>query len=162
MINWSIALFAISQTGRYAMHKMLAAAGFILAAGTSALAQQTPQPPELVGIPSARAGAKAERFVFDYFKTSADSVFNVARVTVAPGQFLPVHTHSGPEFHYVISGEFEETGAHEPPIMLKAGEWGYAKEGVPHGLKNTGTQPATFLAVIVGRKGVKLTAPYRK
>ncbi len=143
------------------MRKHLFVAGLVLTLAAPALAQQA-TPPELAGVASAREGVKAERFVFDYFKSSPDSIFNVARITVAPGHFLPVHTHSGPEFHYVVSGELEETGVDEPPVMLKAGEWGYAKEGVPHGLKNTGSQPAVFLAVIVGRKGERLTTPFKK
>lgn len=144
------------------MRKYLLLAGLVLALGVPALAQQAPQFPELAGIPSARAGVKAERFAFEYFKSAPDAIFNVARVTVAPGQFLPMHTHSGPEFHYVVAGELEETLGDEAPRTLKTGEWGYAKEGVPHGLKNNGTQPASFLAFIVGKKGVLLTGPFKK
>jgi quercetin dioxygenase-like cupin family protein len=144
------------------MRKTLLLTGFILTACTPALAQQPPQFPELGGIASAREGVKAERLVFEYFKSAEDAIFSVGKITVAPGQFLPVHTHSGPEFHYVVSGELEETTGNETPHVMKTGEWGYAKEGVPHGLKNNGTQPATFLAFIVGKKGVQLTPPAKK
>ena len=143
------------------MQKFLIATGFVLTVATSALAQQA-TPPELAGIASAREGVKAERLAFEYFKASPDSLVNVARITIAPGQFIPAHTHSGPEFHYVVSGVLEETLANEAPHILKAGEGHYAAGNVPHSLKNSGKEPATFIAFIAGKKGEQLTKPFKK
>jgi quercetin dioxygenase-like cupin family protein len=143
------------------MHKLLIAAGLVLIAGTPALAQQA-APPELAGVASAREGVKAERLAFEYFKTAPDALISVAKITVAPGQFIPMHTHSGPEFHYVVAGALEETSGSEPPRTLKAGEGHYAAGNVPHSLKNTGKEPATFIAFIAGKKGERLTVPFKK
>jgi hypothetical protein len=33
---------------------------------------------------------------------------------------------------------------------------------VPHGLKSTGKEPATFIAFIAGTKGELLTSPFKK
>lgn len=143
------------------MRKSWLVASLVLAAGIPALAQQAPQHPELAGIPSARPGIHADRYVFEYFKSAPDAIYNVAKVTIAPGHSIPMHTHSGPEFHYVIAGEADEVMGNDPPRKMKTGEWGYAPEGVPHGLKNTGTEPMTFLAFIVGKKGERLTGPFQ-
>lgn len=143
------------------MRKHLFVAGLVLSMAAPALAQQ-PTPPELVGVASAREGVKAERLAFEYFKAAPDSLISVAKITVAPGQFIPMHTHSGPEYHYVIAGTLEEISGDEPPRTLKAGEGHYAAGNVPHSLKNTGTEPATFIAFITGKKGERLTMPFKK
>ena len=144
------------------MRKFLVVAGLILTAGTSAPAQQASTPPELVGVASTREGVKAERLAFEYFKAAPDSLISVAKITVAPGKSIPMHMHSGPEFHYVLSGELEESAGNEPPRTLKAGEGHYAVENVPHGLKNIGAEPATFIAFITGKRGERLTMPFNK
>ena len=144
------------------MQKYLFAAGFGFLLAAPALAQQAGLPPELAGAVSAREGVKAERLAFEYFKAAPDSLISVARITVAPGQFIPMHMHSGPEFHYVVSGTLEETLGDEPPRTLKAGEGHYAAGNVAHGLKNRGNEPATFIAFIAGTKGERLTSPFKK
>ena len=144
------------------MRQHLFVAGFMLTLTVPALAQQAASAPELAGVASAREGVKAERLAFEYFKAAPDSLISVARITVAPGQFIPMHTHSGPEFQYVISGELEETAGDEPMRTLKAGEGQFAAGNVPHGLKNTGKEPATFIAFITGTKGERLTWPFKK
>lgn len=144
------------------MRKFLVVAGLILAAGTPASAQQAATPPELVGIASAQEGVSAARLAFEYFKAAPDSLINVGKVTIAPGKSIPMHSHSGPEYHYVLSGDLEETVGNEAPRKLKAGEGHYVVEGVPHGLKNAGTEPATFIAFIAGKKGERLTTPFQK
>lgn len=143
------------------MRKFLVVAGFILAASTAAMAQ-TATPPELAGTVSAREGVKSDRLAFEYFKAAPDSLMSVAKITIAPGQLLPMHTHSGPEYHFVVAGELEETAPNEAPRKLKAGEGHFAAEGAAHGLKNTGTTPAVFIAFITGKKGERLTTPYGK
>jgi quercetin dioxygenase-like cupin family protein len=139
------------------MRRFLVVAGLILTAGTSALAQEYP---ELAGVASARAGVKSERLAFEYFKASPDSLISVGRITVNPGQSISMHTHSGPEFHYVVAGELEETAGNEAPRTLKGGEGHYAAGNMPHSLKNTGKEPATFIAFIAGKKGEPLTTPF--
>lgn len=144
------------------MNKLFVVAGLILTAGMPALAQQAATPPELVGVASAREGVKAERLAFEYFKASPDSLVTVAKITIAPGQFIPMHTHSGPEFHYVLAGELEETSGNEPSRTLKSGEGHYAAGNVPHSLKNATKEPATFIVFIAGKKGERLTTPFKK
>lgn len=144
------------------MRKPFVIAGLILAAGMPAMAQPATTPPELVNRASAREGIRAERLAFEYFKASPESLVTVARITIAPGQFIPMHFHSGPGFHYVLVGELEETVGDEPPRKLKAGEGRYAAGDVPHGLKNASNEPATFIAFITGTKGSPLTTPFKK
>jgi len=144
------------------MRNVLFLAGLALGTTAPALAQQAATPPELAGVASAREGVTAQRLAFEYFTASPDALMSVVKITIAPGQFIPMHTHSGPEFHYVISGVLEETVGNEPPRLLKAGEGHYAAGAVPHALKNTGSEPATFLAFIAGKKGERLTTPFKK
>lgn len=144
------------------MHKHLIVAGIVLAAGTPAWSQQGATPPELISLASARAGVKAERLAFEYFKAPPDSLVSVVRNTVNPGQSIPMHTHSGPEFHYVIAGELEETVGNEAPRTLKTGEGHYTAANVPHSLKNIGKEPATFIVFLAGKKGEPLTRPFKK
>jgi quercetin dioxygenase-like cupin family protein len=144
------------------MRQYILLATIVLGMAAPAAAQQTPKHPELVGIPSAAPGLHADRYVFEYFKSAPDALFNTVRVTVSPGHSVAMHSHSGPEFHYILSGQAEEVQGNEAPRKVKAGDWGFAPEGVAHGLKNTGTEPMTFLGVIVGKKGVRLTQPFKK
>lgn len=143
------------------MRKFPLITGLLLAAGVPALAQEAPQHPELVGVPSSRPGIQSERYVFEYFKSAQDAVFNVAKIMIAPGHSIPMHTHAGPEFHYVMAGEADETVGNNPPRKMKAGDHGFAPEGIPHGLKNAGTEPMTFLVFVIGKKGVRLTQPFK-
>lgn len=143
------------------MRRIILLVTVALATVSMAAADEAPKHPELVGIPSSAPGLHADRYVFEYFKSSPDAVFNTARVTVSPGHSVARHTHAGPEFHYILSGEAEERLGNEPPRKMKAGDWAFAPEGVPHGLKNTGSEPMIFLAVVVGKKGARLTQPFK-
>jgi hypothetical protein len=90
------------------MRKVLFLTGLMLATGAPALARQAATHPELVGVASACEGVKAE-LSNSNIQDVARPADQLGRITVAPGQFIPMYTHSGPEFHYVIAGVLEET-----------------------------------------------------
>jgi mannose-6-phosphate isomerase-like protein (cupin superfamily) len=65
-----------------------------------------------------------------------------------PGQFHALHSHAGMDkVYHVIQGEGEVLlDGRELPI--KEGELVVAPEGVPHGIRNTGTGRLLVLAVL--------------
>ena len=73
-------------------------------------------------------------------------------VTAEPGkqkdEVITMHSHEGQEFNYMVSGTME---LHLGEIVyeMNAGDSIYFDSGVPHGLKAVGTQPATFIAVVI-------------
>lgn len=142
------------------MKKCLIVAGIALTVASPIWAQQATPPVELRGIPSAGEGISAQRLAFEYFKASPDALLNAAKVTILPGKSISMHIHQGPEYHYVIAGELEETIGNGAPRMLKVGDGAFVPEGTPHTLKNLSSTPASFIAVIVGRKGEPLTKPH--
>lgn len=65
-----------------------------------------------------------------------------------PGQEHALHAHAGMDKLYVVvsgSGEFLLEGRTLP---MRAGELLVAPEGVPHGIRNTGRERLTVLAVL--------------
>lgn len=130
-----------------------------LAIAAPVWAQPAVKAPEFAGVVSVREGIKVERLAFEYFHTAPDALVSAVKITVAPGRSLPMHSHSGPEVHYVLTGELEETVGEGAPHVLKAGEGHFVANGVPHSLKNAGATPATFVAFVIGEKGRPLTSP---
>jgi quercetin dioxygenase-like cupin family protein len=118
-------------------------------------------PPELQGIPTNVQGAQSKRLAFEYFKSTPDAVFAAVQTTMAPGSLIGSHTHSGPEYHYVVAGELQETvgGAAR---TLKAGEGNFIPAGTPHELRNAGTQPVQLIVFITGEKDKQLTTPFTR
>jgi len=41
-------------------------------------------------------------------------------------------------------------------------DWAFAQEGIPHTLKNTGSEPMIVLAVVIGTKGARLTRALKR
>lgn len=142
------------------MKNHLILAAIALTVAPPVWAQQATPPVELRGLPSDREGISAQRLAFEYFKASPDALLNAAKVTVSPGKDIAMHTHRGPEYHYVIAGELEETIGTGTPRTLKAGDGAFVPEGTPHTLKNLTSAPASFVAFVVGRKGEPLTKPH--
>ena len=72
-----------------------------------------------------------------------------AKVTILPGDELPYHEHHGEtETYYILSGTgmYEDNGK---AIPAEAGDVFFCKDGDGHGIKNTGTEDLTFVALIL-------------
>lgn len=65
-----------------------------------------------------------------------------------PGQENDYHMHPTTEhLHVVVTGEVEYTLGDLDPIMVKAGQAVMVPENVPHGIRNVGTERASYFAV---------------
>lgn len=74
-------------------------------------------------------------------------VFSV--VTLEPGCELGYHTHSGDgEYYYIISGsaDYNDNGS---PCVLNAGDSAFCPDGEGHSVKNSGSVPLVFIALII-------------
>lgn len=72
-----------------------------------------------------------------------------AHSTLEPGASIGYHIHQGDaELYYIYSGqgEFNDNGTLKP---VQAGDVTFTWSGEGHSLKNTGTQPLEFIAVIL-------------
>jgi quercetin dioxygenase-like cupin family protein len=74
--------------------------------------------------------------------------------TIQPGGRIPIHSHFYHQTMYILSGEFEcwefnpETDEREKRVTCGPGTAIYIPSMQPHGMKNTGEDPATFLCCI--------------
>ena len=69
--------------------------------------------------------------------------------TLEPGCSIGFHMHNGEsETYYIVSGtgEFDDNGTRAP---VYAGDVTYTPSGEGHGLRNTGTEPLEFIALIL-------------
>ena len=74
--------------------------------------------------------------------------FLVTVAPAAPEEPVPVNTHPGQEFDYVLSGTLKIViGDHE--LVLEAGDAVFFDASADHGMQALGGQPAQFLAVIM-------------
>jgi quercetin dioxygenase-like cupin family protein len=65
-----------------------------------------------------------------------------------PGQENDYHMHPTTEhLHVVVAGEVEYTLGDRDPVMVTAGQAVMVPEQVPHGIRNVGTEPASYFAV---------------
>lgn len=86
-------------------------------------------------------------------KMGKSTVFESERLLVGlnafePGQTHDLHAHEGMDkLYYVIDGDgtFLLEGRH---LAMQAGDLMVAPEGVPHGIRNTGTGRLLVLAVL--------------
>jgi len=91
--------------------------------------------------------------VFRADKMGKRTLFESARMLVGlncfePGQEHALHAHAGMDKLYVVvagSGEFLLAGRTVP---MSAGQMLVAPEGVPHGIRNSGTERLVVLAVL--------------
>lgn len=60
------------------------------------------------------------------------------------------------------SGELEETVQGQASRTLKVGDWQYVPGDTAHTLTNKTQAPATFMAIISGKKDELLTVPFKK
>ena len=64
------------------------------------------------------------------------------------GQQNDYHVHPSTEHvHILLEGEFEYQLGDEPPFRCSVGEAVMVPAGVPHGIRNVGDVPASYLAV---------------
>jgi len=65
-----------------------------------------------------------------------------------PGQENEYHLHPQSEhLHIVFAGECEYTVGDLPPRVVKVGQAVMVPEGVPHGIRNVGTERASYIAI---------------
>ena len=72
-----------------------------------------------------------------------------AKVTILPGDELSYHEHHGEtETYYILSGTgmYEDDGRAVP---VEAGDVTFCKDGCGHGIKNTGKEDLSFVALIL-------------
>lgn len=95
-------------------------------------------------------GLLAGRFPFN--RNTADKEFIIKEIgwmTLMPGDSIGMHAHENNEDAYIIlsgEGTFIDSGNKE--YAVKAGDTTIARRGQSHALKNTGSEPLTFLDVV--------------
>jgi quercetin dioxygenase-like cupin family protein len=78
---------------------------------------------------------------------------------LAPGVSAGHHNHPGAETGYVLEGEYDLMIDGMAVQHLQAGNSWQIAAGIPHDLKNTGTQPLKILVVYIVEKGKPLASP---
>ena len=74
--------------------------------------------------------------------------------TIQPGGYIPIHNHFYHQTMYMLSGSFEcwrfdpETNELAERVVVEIGDAVHVPSMEPHGMKNTGQDPATFLCCI--------------
>ena len=72
-----------------------------------------------------------------------------AQVTLEPGCSLGYHEHHGEtETYYVLSGSATYID-NDKEYEIKAGDVTFCKDGDGHGIKNHGTEPIIFIALVL-------------
>lgn len=82
------------------------------------------------------------------FDLSNGRQLRMREVTIAPGGFLPLHSHADrPAVAYVLHGTLTELLEGEAePVVITAGQ-AYATHRQPHALLNRGDVPVVFLEI---------------
>jgi quercetin dioxygenase-like cupin family protein len=74
--------------------------------------------------------------------------------TIQPGGYIPIHNHFYHQTMYILEGQFEcwcfdfETDEIKEKSIAKSGDAVHIPSMEPHGMKNIGEEPATFLCCI--------------
>ena len=135
-----------------------------------AVAQDTTPATPPVASPAASPVAQADVQItnlmteqFDEF-IPAPMTVRLLRITLEPGASAPMHTHPGPEFDLVESGELtvrtdgeaEVTRANgdtaiaaDQELLLSAGDWIVYEAGTGMSYENTGEEPAVILSAVL-------------
>ena len=85
---------------------------------------------------------------------SGQAEYGLRYFTVQPGGEIPIHNHFYHQTMYILEGRFEcwefdlETEQVAETRHAGPGEFVYIPSMVPHGMKNTGSEPAAFLCCI--------------
>jgi quercetin dioxygenase-like cupin family protein len=65
-----------------------------------------------------------------------------------PGQENDYHMHPTTEhLHVVLAGECEYTLGDQAPVVVRPGQAVMVPEQIPHGIRNVGTTPASYMAI---------------
>lgn len=83
------------------------------------------------------------------FEGINDKIRQFSYVVLDVGEEVPFHEHHGnAENYYIISGEgvYNDNGKEIP---INAGTVTFTPSGEGHALKNTGTEPMTFIALVL-------------
>ena len=76
---------------------------------------------------------------------------------VAPGTMVPLHTHPGDEFHFVIAGEWAAEVQGRPVNPMKPGDAQYVERDKAHGGKVTSAGPMKLLGLMIVDKDKPIT-----
>lgn len=82
-----------------------------------------------------------------------------AIVTMAPGDTTGWHTHEAPVVGYMLDGEISVDYGPDGTRVYRAGDAFLEAFQSEHDGKNTGTEPARILMVVMGAEGVPLSTP---
>jgi quercetin dioxygenase-like cupin family protein len=126
---------------------LIAIAGLIISAPTSAQAQEAALAPTRTVIQEHDLSGVPGREIIQ------------AQVDFAPGAQLPKHTHPGDEISYVLEGAIEYRLEGQAPITLEAGHSLFIPAGTPHSARNAGSVSARAVNVYVVEKGEPLLTP---
>jgi quercetin dioxygenase-like cupin family protein len=78
----------------------------------------------------------------------ASSGLGIVVWNLEPGQENDFHRHPDTEhLHVVLAGEAEYTLADRPPVTVRVGQAVMVPANIPHGIRNTGTQRCSYLAI---------------
>lgn len=78
-----------------------------------------------------------------------DNLRMYSHATLVPGASVGFHVHEGEcELYYILSGsgEYDDNGE---ICAVSAGDVTYTPSGMGHGIKNTGDEPLSFIALVV-------------
>ena len=65
-----------------------------------------------------------------------------------PGQENDYHLHPTTEhLHVVVAGECEYTLGDQPPVIVRPGQAVMVPENIAHGIRNVGTERASYMAI---------------
>lgn len=108
--------------------------------------------PPLASLPSERVGISgkvvAEVDLPKDFDVAKGRQLRMRQVTIAPGGFLPMHSHADrPAVAYVLQGTMTEyLDGRTEPVVVTTGQ-AYATHRQPHALLNRGEVPVVFLEI---------------
>jgi len=80
--------------------------------------------------------------------------YGLRHFTIQPGGEIPIHNHFYHQTMYILNGKFEcyqydmETEESVKTVETGAGDFVYVPSLEPHGMKNIGNEPASFLCCI--------------
>jgi quercetin dioxygenase-like cupin family protein len=78
----------------------------------------------------------------------ASSGLGIVVWNLEPGQENDFHRHPDTEhLHVMLAGEAEYTLADRPPVTVRVGQAVMVPANIPHGIRNTGTQRCSYLAI---------------
>ena len=83
------------------------------------------------------------------FEKAPDKLRMYALARLLPGEEVEFHIHEGEcEFYYLLSGKavYDDNGS---KVEIEAGDVTFTPSGNGHGIKNIGTEPLEFMALVV-------------